>query len=99
MSKSSSPQELSQHVNALTVMGTASDPHEYQLIENWRTQTDERSLKRLLDNHEKLIKMVANGYRGYGLPLEELIAEGVDVNEPSINNTMDNTNEEATLLN
>lgn len=76
MSKSSSPQELSQHVNALTVMGTASDPHEYQLIENWRTQTDERSLKRLLDNHEKLIKMVANGYRGYGLPLEELIAEG-----------------------
>ncbi|HPH22661.1 MAG TPA: segregation/condensation protein A [Chitinophagaceae bacterium] len=30
---------------------------------------------------------------------EELIAEGVDVNEPSINNTMDNTNEEATLLN
>lgn len=30
---------------------------------------------------------------------EELIAEGVDVNEPSINTTMDNTNEEATLLN
>ena len=30
---------------------------------------------------------------------EELIAEGVDVNEPSINNTMDNTNEEVTLLN
>lgn len=68
--------ELSHHVKSFERMGTNEDFHEYQLIENWRTQTDARSLKRLLDNNEKLIKRVVNGYRGYGLPLEELIAEG-----------------------
>jgi RNA polymerase sigma-32 factor len=67
---------LSHHVESFQHMGTDSDPHEYELIDNWRSKTDERSLKRLLDNHQKLIKMVAYGYRGYGLPLEELIAEG-----------------------
>ncbi len=57
-------------------MGKDSDPHEYELIENWREKSDERSLKRLLENHEKLVRMVARGYRGYGLAPEELIAEG-----------------------
>jgi RNA polymerase sigma-32 factor len=67
---------FSHHVESFLQMGSSNDPHEYELIENWRSKTDERSLKRLLENHEKLIKMVVNGYRGYGLPVEELIAEG-----------------------
>jgi RNA polymerase sigma-32 factor len=68
--------KLSHHVESYNHLGTPEDPHEYQLIDDWRSKTDERALKRLLDNHQKLIKMIANGYRGYGLPLEELIAEG-----------------------
>lgn len=76
MSNKVSELNLSHHVGSFKDMGTEDDPHEYQLIENWRIKTDERSLKRLLDNHQKLVKMVAHGYRGYGLPLEELISEG-----------------------
>lgn len=76
MSSKTSELNLSHHVSSFKDMGTQDDPHEYQLIENWRTKTDERSLKRLLENHQKLVKMVAHGYRGYGLPLEELISEG-----------------------
>ena len=76
MSVSEPTSILSHHVESFNRLGTTEDPHEYQLIESWREKTDERALKRLLDNHEKLIKMIANGYRGYGLPLEELIAEG-----------------------
>lgn len=68
--------KLSHHVESYNHLGTPEDPHEYQLIDDWRLKTDERALKRLLDNHQKLIKMIANGYRGYGLPIEELIAEG-----------------------
>lgn len=67
---------LSHHVESFQHIGTDNDPHEYELIENWRSTTNERALKRLLDNHEKLVTMVARGYRGYGLPLDELIAEG-----------------------
>lgn len=76
MSESNALSNLSHHVESFNCLGTSKDPHEYQLIESWRESTDERALKRLLDNHEKLIKMIVNGYRGYGLPLEELIAEG-----------------------
>lgn len=66
----------SHHVKTFEDMGTEKDSHEYELIDGWRNKQDERSLKRLLDNHEKLVKMVANGYRGYGLCIEELISEG-----------------------
>lgn len=76
MSKSNAASKLSHHVKSFEHLGTQEDPHEYQLIEDWRSKTDERALKRLLDNHHQLIKMIASGYRGYGLPLEELIAEG-----------------------
>lgn len=76
MSNSGNTPNLSHHVKSFEHMGTDRDPHEYELIENWRAKADERSLKRLLENHEKMVKMVALGYRGYGLPLEELIAEG-----------------------
>lgn len=76
VSNKSSNLKYSAKVKSFEAMGGENDPHEYDLIENWRANTDERALKRLLDNHEKLIKMVANGYRGYGLPIEELIAEG-----------------------
>lgn len=68
--------ELSHHVKSFESLGTEDDPHEYDLIDNWREKQDERALKRLLENHEKLLKMVAHGYRGYGLALEELISEG-----------------------
>lgn len=76
MFESNAASKLSHHVKSFEHLGTQKDPHEYQLIEDWRSKTDERALKRLLDNHHQLIKMIANGYRGYGLPLEELIAEG-----------------------
>lgn len=76
MSSSKLESNLSHHVASFEHMGTENDPHEYELIEQWKARSDERALKRLLDNHEKLVRMVVNGYRGYGLPVEELIAEG-----------------------
>lgn len=76
MSSAELESKLSHHVESFNRMGTDQDPHEYELIENWKIKADERALKRLLDNHEKLVRMVVNGYRGYDLPTEELVAEG-----------------------
>jgi RNA polymerase sigma-32 factor len=63
-------------VDRLRKIGTHEDTDNYELIDQWRQKQDEQALTQLVDNHKKLVSAVANGYRGYGLPIEELIAEG-----------------------
>jgi RNA polymerase sigma-32 factor len=49
---------------------------EYQLAKSWRTTEDLEAAHRLVTSHLRLVAKVAMGYRGYGLPLADLIAEG-----------------------
>ena len=49
---------------------------EYMLAKAWREHEDSMSAHRLVTSHLRLVAKIAMGYRGYGLPLSELISEG-----------------------
>jgi len=49
---------------------------EYILAKNWREKGDRESAHTLVTSHLRLVAKIAMGYRGYGLPVGELISEG-----------------------
>jgi RNA polymerase sigma-32 factor len=49
---------------------------EYMLAKRWREHNDPEAAHRLVTSHLRLVAKIAMGYRGYGLPLSELISEG-----------------------
>jgi len=49
---------------------------EYMLAKSWREYDDVDSAHKLVTSHLRLVAKIAMGYRGYGLPLSELISEG-----------------------
>jgi RNA polymerase sigma-32 factor len=49
---------------------------EYALAKRWADHGDEQAAHKLVTSHLRLVAKIAMGYRGYGLPLGELISEG-----------------------
>ena len=49
---------------------------EYMLAKRWREHNDLEAAQKLVTSHLRLVAKIAMGYRGYGLPLAELISEG-----------------------
>ena len=49
---------------------------EYILAKNWKEKGDKDSAHKLVTSHLRLVAKVAMGYRGYGLPVNELVSEG-----------------------
>jgi RNA polymerase sigma-32 factor len=49
---------------------------EYMLAKRWREHEDSEAAHKLVTSHLRLVAKIAMGYRGYGLPLSELISEG-----------------------
>ena len=49
---------------------------EYMLAKNWRENGNLQSAHKLVTSHLRLVAKIAMGYRGYGLPINELISEG-----------------------
>src|SRR3989449_7051272 len=53
------------------------EPHEeYMLAKRWREHDDLEAVHKLVNSHLRLVIRIAKGYRGYGLPISELISEG-----------------------
>jgi RNA polymerase sigma-32 factor len=53
------------------------EPHEeYMLAKRWREHGDHEAAHKLVNSHLRLVARIATGYRGYGLPISELISEG-----------------------
>jgi RNA polymerase sigma-32 factor len=53
------------------------EPHEeYVLAKRWREQGDHEAAHKLVNSHLRLVAKIARGYRGYGLPISDLISEG-----------------------
>src|SRR5215469_11535364 len=53
------------------------DPaEEYVLAKRWKEHEDPEAAHKLVTSHLRLVAKIAMGYRGYGLPLSELISEG-----------------------
>lgn len=53
-----------------------SSEEEYMLAKNWRNRGDLKSAQKLITSHLRLVAKIAMGYRGYGLPVSEMVSEG-----------------------
>jgi RNA polymerase sigma-32 factor len=49
---------------------------EYMLAKRWREHNDREAAHKLVTSHLRLVAKIAMGYRGYGLPIGEVISEG-----------------------
>ncbi len=49
---------------------------EYMLAKSWKERGDIKSAEKLVTSHLRLVAKIAMGYRGYGLPVSEIISEG-----------------------
>ena len=53
------------------------EPHEeYLLAKRWREHGDHEAVHKLVNSHLRLVARIGRGYRGYGLPISEVISEG-----------------------
>ncbi len=65
-----------QYVQKVRRLNTLSFEEEYKLAKDWREKQDHQAMNKIAEAHLKLVAKVATGYRGYGLPISDLIAEG-----------------------
>lgn len=49
---------------------------EYMLAKRWREHQDPQAAQQLVTSHLRLVAKIAMGYRGYGLPIGEIVSEG-----------------------
>ena len=67
---------LSRYLQDIRKFPMLSPEEEYQLSKRWKDQGDEPAAHKLVTSHLRLVAKIAMGYRGYGLPMGELISEG-----------------------
>jgi RNA polymerase sigma-32 factor len=67
---------LSRYLQEIRKFPLLDQGEEYMLAKRWREHSDPDAAHRLVTSHLRLVAKIAMGYRGYGLPLSELISEG-----------------------
>ena len=69
-------QHLAQYLQQIRKFPMLEADEEFMLAKRWREHKDPEAAHRLVTSHLRLVAKIAMGYRGYGLPMSELIAEG-----------------------
>jgi RNA polymerase sigma-32 factor len=69
-------QGLGQYLCQIRDMPMLQPQDEYMLARRWREHEDPDAAQQLVTSHLRLVARVAMGYRGYGLPVSDLISEG-----------------------
>ena len=72
----SSEGNLSRYLQEIRKFPMLEPNEEYMLAKSWREHGDVEAAHRLVTSHLRLVAKIAMGYRGYGLPVSELISEG-----------------------
>jgi RNA polymerase sigma-32 factor len=72
----SSEGNLTRYLQEIRKFPMLQPEEEYMLAKRWREHADPDAAHRLVTSHLRLVAKIAMGYRGYGLPLSELISEG-----------------------
>ncbi len=67
---------LSSYLERIKKFPMLSAEEEYMLAKSWRDRGDLKSAHKLVTSHLRLVAKIAMGYRGYGLPVSELVSEG-----------------------
>src|SRR5499426_2137558 len=72
----SSEGNLTRYLQEIRKFPMLEPEQEYMLAKRWKEYEDPEAAHRLVTSHLRLVAKIAMGYRGYGLPLSELISEG-----------------------
>ncbi len=72
----SSEGSLSHYLQQIKKFPMLSEKQEVNLAKKWRDEGDTDAAHKLVTSHLRLVAKIAMGYRGYGLPVTELISEG-----------------------
>lgn len=72
----SSESNLSRYLQEIRRFPMLQPEEEFMLAKAWREHGDSKAAHKLVTSHLRLVAKIAMGYRGYGLPLSELISEG-----------------------
>src|SRR6059036_2860014 len=67
---------LSRYLAEIRKFPMLEPQEEYMLAKSWREHGDREAAHRLVTSHLRLVAKIAMGYRGYGLPIAEVISEG-----------------------
>ena len=67
---------LSNYLAQIKKFPMLSAEEEYMLAKSWQNRGDLKSAQKLVTSHLRLVAKMAMGYRGYGLPVSELVSEG-----------------------
>ena len=67
---------LSAYLSQIKKFPMLDAEEEYMLAKNWKTTGNIKSAEKLVTSHLRLVAKIAMGYKGYGLPLNEMISEG-----------------------
>ena len=71
-----SESNLARYLQEIRTFPMLEPDQEYMLAKRWREHDDTEAAHQLVTSHLRLVAKIAMGYRGYGLPIGELIAEG-----------------------
>jgi len=67
---------LARYLSEIQRFPTLEPQEEYMLAKRWREYGDREAAHKLVTSHLRLVAKIAMGYRGYGLPIGEVISEG-----------------------
>ncbi|MGZ8311849.1 MAG: RNA polymerase sigma factor RpoH [Allosphingosinicella sp.] len=67
---------LNRYLSEIKKFPILTPEEEYMLAKRWTEHQDTEAAAKLVNSHLRLVAKIAMGYRGYGLPLSELISEG-----------------------
>jgi len=67
---------LSAYLEQIKKFPMLAAEEEYMLAKNWKTNGNVKAAEKLVTSHLRLVAKIAMGYRGYGLPVNEMISEG-----------------------
>ena len=69
-------QSLNRYLSEIRKFPVLAPEHEYMLAKRYKEHEDPEAAAHLVTSHLRLVAKIAMGYRGYGLPVSELISEG-----------------------
>jgi len=72
----SSDNNLGRYLSQIRKFPMLEKDEEYMLATAWQEKGDRKAAHKLVTSHLRLVAKIAMGYRGYGLPVADLIAEG-----------------------
>src|SRR5258705_6601491 len=67
---------LSKYLAEIRKFPMLEPQQEYMLAKRWREHDDRDAAQKLVTSHLRLVAKIAMGYRGYGLPISEVVSEG-----------------------